>query len=467
MISLYTRFVVRVTALVIKPINMPTIIIFLKALLRIALLALVGFIAGSFFDKAVLGILVFLALGLFWYVLSSQVLLQRLSESKSHSNSDSKSNKKLTKLLSLEDRAVLEKFSNKEKQYKKTLKANTRLQKILTQSADALPYGVVVVDKQNKVQWVNRKASDYLGIRDPENIGTRIESIVHQLHFIDKQDIQTNEPVEDSTIEIDGPVNSQLRLRLSINEFAKRFRLIAVQDVSNFRRVDQMRQDFIGNASHELRTPLTVIRGYLEELLEDDQLPEIWHEPVQVMGTQSLRMQNIIEDMLTLSNIESRLSMAGDERVHLYSLIEQVCNDLLQAFQASHTVIRNVPKDIYIKGEERELYSAFSNLLKNAFLYSPQQSEITLSWVDSAKQGQLVVIDQGPGIPPESIRRLTERFYRVDSGRDREQGGTGLGLAIVKHALMRHEANLSVESEIGKGSRFSCNFPAIRIVRSS
>ncbi len=442
---------------------MSSFIIFLKALLRVALLVLVGLIAGSFFDKAVLGILLFLALGLFWYVLSSQVLLQRLSENKS----DSKSNKKLTMLLSLEDRAVLEKFSDKEKQHKKTHKANKRLQKILSQSANALPYGVVVVDSESKVQWVNQKATEYLGIRDPEDIGTRVESIVHHLHFMAKQESNSSEVAEKNAIEIDGPVNSQLRLRLSINTFAKRFRLIAVQDVSNFRRVDQMRQDFIGNASHELRTPLTVIRGYLEELLEDDQLPDIWHEPVQVMGTQSLRMQNIIEDMLTLSNIESRLSMAGDERVHLHSLIEQVCNDLLQAFQASHSVIRNVPKDIYIKGEERELYSAFSNLLKNAFLYSPAQSEITLNWVDAAKHGQLVVIDQGPGIPPESIRRLTERFYRVDIGRDREQGGTGLGLAIVKHALMRHEANLSVESEIGKGSRFSCNFPAIRIVRSS
>ena len=441
---------------------MPTIIIFLKALLRVTLLVLVGFIAGSFFDKAVLGILLFLTLGLFWYVLSSQVLLQRLSENKS----DSKSNKKLTKLLSLEDRAVLEKFSDKEKQHKKTLKANKRLQKILSQSANALPYGVVVVDSESKVQWVNQKATEYLGIRDPEDIGTRVESIVHHLHFMAKQESNSSDVAEENAIEIDGPVNPHLRLRLSINTFAKRFRLIAVQDVSNFRRVDQMRQDFIGNASHELRTPLTVIRGYLEELLEDQGLPEIWHEPVQVMGTQSLRMQNIIEDMLTLSNIESRLSMAGDERVHLHSLIEQVCNDLLQAFQASHTVIRNIPMDIYIKGEERELYSAFSNLLKNAFLYSPAQSEITLTWVDADKHGQLVVLDQGPGIPPESIRRLTERFYRVDSGRDREQGGTGLGLAIAKHALMRHEANLSVESEIGKGSRFSCNFPAIRIVRS-
>ena len=434
------------------------ITIFFKALLRVAVLAGIGFIVGSFFDNVFLGISLCLALGLLWTVYSSQRLLSLVSTNRLAKES--------TDLLSFEDRALSEIYLDKDKQIKLKNKVNTRLQKILNESAEAFPNGIVILDSESKVLWINRKATEYLGIRDPEDIGSRVESIIHHLHFIENQEHKTNELVNENSLEIDGPLDDKLRLRLTINAFGKRFRMIAVQDVSNFHRVDQMRQDFIGNASHELRTPLTVIRGYLEELLEDEELPDIWHQPVQVMGKQSLRMQNIIDDMLTLSKLESRLSKAGDERVHLYSLVEQVSNDLLQAFQASHKVIRNIPNDIYIKGEESELYSAFSNLLKNAFLYSPQQSEIIINWLDNAEQSCLIVIDKGPGIPAESIQRLTERFYRVDSGRNREQGGTGLGLAIVKHALMRHEAYLSVESVIGQGSRFICNFPAIRIMHT-
>lgn len=435
---------------------MQTITTFLKALLIVALVAGIGFIVGSLFDKVFLGVSLCLMLGLFWYVYSSQRLLALVKSNNLNSEPAS--------LLSIEDRALSEIYLDKDKQIKLKNKLNTRLQKILNESADALPNGIIIVDSDSKVLWVNQKATTYLGVRDPEDIGTRIESLIHHLHFIKNQELKNSDYLAENSIEIDGPLDEKLRLRLTINTFAKRYRMIAVQDVSNFHRVDQMRQDFIGNASHELRTPLTVLRGYIEELLEDEKLSDTWHQPVQVMEKQTLRMQNIIEDMLTLSKLESRLSKAGDERVHLQSLVEQVSTDLLQAFQDSRKVVGTIPELIYIKGEESELYSAISNLLKNAFLYSPEHSEIQITWQDGEEESQLIVTDNGPGIPSESIQRLTERFYRIDSGRSREHGGTGLGLAIVKHALMRHEAYLSVESTLGQGSQFICNFPAIRII---
>ncbi|NNC98324.1 MAG: phosphate regulon sensor histidine kinase PhoR [Gammaproteobacteria bacterium] len=436
---------------------MQAFIVFLKSVLQVALVGIFGYAFGTYAGHALLGLSLALGAGLFWQLFSGQRLLFKISEDESLSELP----------LTLTDAELSTTFASKQRALKKTTKRNRRLQNILDEAAEASPLGLVIVDRDNRIRWINSKARKYLDIRDPEDIGKRIETFVHELHFIaseDKKQTAGDNSEHLTSIEIDGTGQQKLRLRLSFTRFAKRYIMIAVQDVSNFYRVDRMRQDFIGNASHELRTPLTVMRGYVEEMLEDEQIPDIWNEPIEVMDKQVTRMQSIIQDMLTLSMLESRMSLASQGKVELLPLLKQIKSDLSAAFDFSHDVALNVSDTHSIKGEESELYSAFSNLLKNAILYSPTGSSVKITSDLSVDGLDVVFTDQGSGIPEESIRRLTERFYRVDSARGREQGGTGLGLAIVKHALMRHEAQLRVLSELGQGSQFICHFPKQRIV---
>lgn len=433
---------------------MQTFILFLKAFLNVALVLLSGYLIGWLLGNTIIGVLIALAFALLWHIFSGQKLLVRINKNKPKASSFAS----IT-----HDSQIFAKFLDMENSLQESSQQVINLNKMLQESADALPHGVIVINELSEVLWLNRRATEYIGVSDPADIGKRIASLIHDLHFINLLDDGNDQDVEKS-IEIDGPINKNMRLRLSFKLFADQYRMIAIEDITNFSRVDKMRQDFIGNASHELRTPLTVIRGYLEEMLDDEKIPGYWGKPMQAMEKQVLRMQNIIEDMLTLSNIESRLSLAGQERVHLKSLLENISQDLLLSFKDSHNIIQDIPDEVFIKGNEAELYSIFSNLIKNAFLYSPKHTDVRIEWGAQNGDYRIAVIDKGPGIPKASIRRLTERFYRVDMDRSRKRGGTGLGLAIVKHALMRHEAFLNIKSDEGKGSRFICHFPKQRVV---
>lgn len=428
----------------------------LLTLLRTGIFAGIGLLLGGLLGNHLLGVILVLVIVIFWSIFSGKWLLEKIRQDQIPGDS--------LLPLTIEDRKLSEKFKRISNTRQISETQLEKLQGTLRAASDSLPHGVIVINADSEILWVNKKASELIGVRDPEDIGQRIESLIHHLHFVSLLSGSENGEFDEKFIEIDGPHNKKSRIRLSFTSFADNRRMIAVEDITNFGRVDQMRQDFIGNASHELRTPLTVIRGYLEEMLEDVKIPDYWSKPMHAMDNQVLRMQNIIEDMLTLSNIESRLSLAGQDRVHLKSLIENISHDLLQAFHGSHNIIQNIPDKVFIKGEEVELYSIFSNLIKNAFLYSPMNSNVKIEWLMDSIGNRVVVSDHGPGIPEESIQRLTERFYRVDMGRSRERGGTGLGLAIVKHALMRHEAFLEINSTLGEGSRFNCHFPQHRIV---
>ena len=431
---------------------------FIKSILILAVVALCGSIFGWFLGSIVTGILITLSVALFWHIYSGQNLLERVKHNRLNVSG---------LLATPHDNQLQTAILEKDVLLNERQQQVSNLQLILRESAEALPHGIIVINDNKEIEWANKKATEYIGVRDPEDVGQRIGSLIHHLHFSSLLTGESNEQDGKKYIEIDGLIDKKMRLRLSFTSFADHYRMIAVEDITNFSRVDKMRQDFIGNASHELRTPLTVIRGYLEEMLEDEKIPDYWNKPMQAMDKQVLRMQNIIEGMLTLSNIESRLSLAGQESVHLKSLIDNISHDLLLAFQDSHKIDSHISDGIYIKGEEVELYSIFSNLIKNAFLYSPKGSVIKIEWLNNSKDYNFVVSDKGQGIPKESIQRLTERFYRVDMGRSREHGGTGLGLAIVKHALMRHEAFLEIESDEGHGSRFICHFPQQRVVLTS
>lgn len=230
-------------------------------------------------------------------------------------------------------------------------------------------------------------------------------------------------------------------------------------------RLEQTRRDFVSNASHELRTPLTVLRGYLD-LIHEDALAgkdlKSWQEPLGDMRLQTVRMEDIVNDMLTLARLESESARAEWEQVDVPALIERIARQADSVSGGRHHIRLDITPRLFLRGQPSELQSVFSNLVINAIRHTPPGSKVTVSWAPSGEGARFAVSDNGPGIPASDIPRLTERFYRVDVGRSRASGGTGLGLAIVKHALDRHESRLEIESAVGAGTTFSCVFPSRR-----
>jgi two-component system phosphate regulon sensor histidine kinase PhoR len=236
-------------------------------------------------------------------------------------------------------------------------------------------------------------------------------------------------------------------------------------------QAEAMRRDFVANVSHEVRTPLTVLGGFVETL-QTLQLDESDRQRyLALMAQQADRMQTLVKDLLTLSRIEGSPLPGLDERVSVSTLMQQVESEaralsglVNQSPGVAQTLSFSCTSGRELLGVSSELLSAMSNLVGNAIRYTPADGEVQVSCRDDS-EGRLVfsVQDTGPGIAPEHIPRLTERFYRVDRSRSRETGGTGLGLAIVKHVAQRHGAELKIDSTPGQGSTFTIVFPASRV----
>jgi two-component system phosphate regulon sensor histidine kinase PhoR len=229
--------------------------------------------------------------------------------------------------------------------------------------------------------------------------------------------------------------------------------------------MERVRTDFVANVSHELRTPLTVIRGYVESLVDNaDKLPENYGRALRRMEEQTLRMQSLIDDMLTLTRLESATHPKTQQRVDVPSLITEIHEDALDISMDSKPAIElSIETSAGLLGDSQELRSAFTNLVHNALKYCGNNDKVLVRWHDEGEGVRLDVSDTGPGIAPQYLPRLTERFYQVDPGRS--SGGTGLGLAIVKHVMARHGAEFKISSALGKGSAFSCCFPGHRTYR--
>lgn len=227
-------------------------------------------------------------------------------------------------------------------------------------------------------------------------------------------------------------------------------------------QLERIRRDFVANVSHELRTPLTVVRGYLETLMNKK---NSGIRPYQKIFSQmyqySTRMEAIIDDLLLLSRLESEDS-TSEEKVSfsVSKILRILCADAKRiSGEKQHKIKLEADSNLYISGSEEELKSLFSNIIINAVKYTPGKGHIHIKWYADDNHAVFSVSDTGIGIAKEHIPRITERFYRVDKARSRESGGTGLGLAIVKHVIMRHQGDLRIESELGKGSTFTCRFP--------
>lgn len=326
-------------------------------------------------------------------------------------------------------------------------------------AAAALPDAVVVVDRNTqRTIWFNRAATDLLGLRHPRDLDAPVVERLQPLPLARWLAGGRNAgPMHDAP----SPIDERVRLNLRLIPYSEDYWLLVARDVSKLLRLEQMRQDFVANVSHELRTPLTVVHGYLD-MLDPDDVPE-WRPILEEMRKQSQRMTRLVEDLLTLSQLEARDSLP-EETVPMAPLLSTLRREAEACSQGRHSIQIHDRAACDLLGSAQELHSAFSNLITNAIRYTPAGGRVEVDFERSADGGAtLTVHDTGHGIPEAHIPRLTERFYRVSSSRTRESGGTGLGLSIVKHVLGLHQARLSVHSVVGQGSTFTCHFGPERV----
>lgn len=335
----------------------------------------------------------------------------------------------------------------------------------MEQATSALPEGVVILGESDRIEWCNPLAEHHFGLDSERDIGQQITYLARQPEFV--QYLVKKEFSEPLVLR--GTRHDDLVLSIKLIAYGGSKHLLISRDITLLERIETMRRDFVANVSHELRTPLTVVNGFVETLQDMPQLEnDMARRALQLMGDQTSRMENLVDDLLTLSRLENEQNVLLEEKVDVPELMRALYEEGRSLSNGKHRIKLEINSEARLAGNTGELHSAFLNLVTNAVRYTPQGGDVVLCW-NEQPDGHTVysVKDSGIGIAPQHISRLTERFYRVDRSRSRETGGTGLGLAIVKHIILRHQAQLEVASEEGKGSTFSIVFPAKRRIAKS
>ena len=346
-----------------------------------------------------------------------------------------------------------------------------RLQQFLS-AIQASPNGVLLLDAEDRIEWCNEMAAQHLGIEIARDLAQLIGNLVRDPDFsayLHRGQYETEVVIAGR----DHRPNHPVRISLQMFPYGEGRRLLLTRDITAIEQSEAMRRDFVANVSHEIRTPLTVLAGFVETL-QNLPLTELERDKyLGLMSQQAQRMQTLVQDLLTLSRLEGSPLPTHQEWVPALALWQSCEAEgralsamLMSAEGAAHDMVFDaVGLETYqVAGSRTELQSAMSNLVSNAIRYTPAGGRVHVAW-HGLPEGQVefAVTDSGPGIAPEHIPRITERFYRVDRSRSRETGGTGLGLAIVKHVVQRHGGHLSIQSVLGQGSRFSFVLPADRV----
>ncbi len=333
---------------------------------------------------------------------------------------------------------------------------------LFMEASGALPDGIILLDPGDKIEWCNPMACRHFGIDAERDRGFFISNLIRRPAFTEylvrgefAQPLIINDPARVMTLSI------------QLLPFQERRRIVVSRDISQLVAIERMRQDFIADVSHELRTPLTVVSGFLEHLIDGADIDPVRRREIEaLMHDQTMRMRRLIDDLLTLSKLETQGELPVDEWVDMAQLARAMTAEAIALSDGRHDIAAEKIEEIAIRGAPEELRSAFGNLVSNAVRYTPPGGRIVIRLEREQGAIRFSVRDSGLGIPAEHIPRVTERFYRVDKSRSRETGGTGLGLAIVKHVLVRHGGRLEIESELGKGSTFHAVLPITSVAES-
>ena len=335
-----------------------------------------------------------------------------------------------------------------------------RLSSILSrfkESTAAMPDATIVLSEDDNIEWFNKAAKTYLGLKTKQDVGQRIDNLIRNprfVKFLSRGDF--SEPLE-----LPSPLDDERTFSYRVVPYSKNQKLLVVRDITRIKRLERMRSDFVANVSHELRTPLTVVSGYLENMIDDQESStDYWKKSLYQMQGQTARMTRLVEDLLMLSRLEDEERPLLHDMVAVPAVLTALIEDAkILSGERKHHFTLECDQALWLRGSDKELSSAFSNLLFNAVNYTAKEGRIDVRWFQKESKVIFEVQDNGLGISPAHVSRITERFYRVDAGRSREAGGTGLGLAIVKHVLDRHGATLEIDSSPGEGSTFRCVFP--------
>ena len=343
-------------------------------------------------------------------------------------------------------------------------KRNKRLVKFLNrfrETTGALPYGVIVLREQGEIEWWNDAAQTLLNLKYPQDVGQRMGNLIRHPRF----NAYYLGQVAQEDVMIPSPLDDQVTLNIRIIPYSKNQRLVTIRDVTLIQQVEQMRRDFVANISHELRTPLTVLSGCVENLLEQTPDEATLQHALKLMSQQTRRMKHLTEDLMLLSSLENSPGIRKREVVNVAQMLASLREEaIVLSGDKQHIIELQADENVQVRGNPKELDSVFTNLVVNAINYTPAKGHITIRWYADEAGAHFEVQDTGIGIARHHLSRLTERFYRVDVARSRATGGSGLGLAIVKHAMQQNHGKLRIESELGRGSRFICDFPAQLIV---
>ncbi len=360
---------------------------------------------------------------------------------------------------------VFTRLHHRERRVNERRRRLSRLLEQFQKATQAHPDGVVILGAAGEIEAFNNAGRDLLGLRRPEDHGRPVTNFLRMPEV--GAFLESSDPEE--TLLIDSPVRQNRSLLLQIVPYARDGqRLLITRDVTRLERLERIRQDFVANVSHELRSPLTVIKGYAENLDEleragnfadaDDSSRAMLSRSIDQIQKESERMRLLVEDLLELSRLEATDDDADNQVVNVDSMIKLIVDEALALGEGRHRIELDVDNTLGVEGNEREIYTAFSNVVFNAIRYMSEPGVVRISWQLHNERPRLVVSDEGPGIPADAIPRLTERFYRVDDGRARDDGGTGLGLAIAKHVMLRHEGKIEIESTIDVGTTVKLTF---------
>lgn len=332
-----------------------------------------------------------------------------------------------------------------------------KMLKRMRRGIEALTDATILLSEELRVEWCNKLAHNLLGVRLADDQGRRLQDLILNREF----EQYLRQAKFELPLHIASPVDDNIMLEVRVMPYGENEYLLIARDVTNLLKLERMRKDFVANVSHELRTPLTVIQGYLELMDDVNALPPEMAKKAQLtMAEQANRMRSLIEQLLSISRLESGLDNIQRVPVdvgYLLTLVQDEANAVNENFH--HTLSFDIQSDARVMGVEAELRSAITNLVINAIKYTPEGGKIEVCWKNVRNGVAFSVKDNGEGIAPQHLRRLTERFYRIDKARSRETGGSGLGLSIVKHVLARHQSRLSIRSRVGQGSTFSFVIP--------
>ena len=419
-----------------------------KHLIWIGISLSMAFILGWWLAQPLLLICITLAVWLIWYLYTTQQLLQ---QAKSGALPDTKRPPLWNELYSVLADGQLQADTHVSQLEKKFTD--------LLEATDAFPEPLLFIDSEHKLLQFNKQSAKTLGLQS-NDLGLVISDILQQPNFTHWLE---SKGLEADNIVISSPLNENIVLRAQIVRYMHDQSLLVLTDITSIQLQNQIRHDFVANVSHELRTPLTVLNGYLEVLIADEADPN--HSIFTKLYHQTISMNELVTDLLELARLQNESSKRKmiTEVVDVPQLLEELYLTALELSVGQHSIDKQIDKSLLIPGKKRDLKSAFGNLIANAVRYTQAGGKISIRWSKRSGLAIFEVIDNGPGIQQQDIPRLTERFYRADSGRNRNQGGTGLGLAIVKHVVEKHHGQLEILSQPGHGSSFRITLPLARI----